>query len=203
MRACTHTVEEGMKSRVMVVLGAALLAASMACSSGGGGGDGGAGGDGGGGGGGPKQCAPSGNTMCTQADLDAYGQCAVQNCDAQYQKCMGAGYKSGSFGGLCGTYISCTQKCGCNDNACYQACGQPDMACTSCLTNDLNACVQSKCTLPKCFGVNKTCADLQACCAKLTDMTKKATCDATYNAVKSSGDIACNAAIQNYKTECP
>lgn len=159
-----------------------------------------------------KNCgtqSSSGNTTsCTQAELDAYGQCPMNNCDAELQECFGPGYKTGSFSGACSTYITCTQKCGCGDTACAQACGTPDAACTSCLQK-YSTCTQAKCPPPACLtggssgssgAGGKTCAQLQTCCNGLTDSAKKTQCLQYYDAVKGSGDTACNAI---YATACP
>lgn len=144
-------------------------------------------------------------TKCTQAELDAYGQCPIDKCDAELQKCFGNGYKTGTFGGACATYISCTQKCECNDTTCTQKCGLPDEGCQTCL-QEYGSCTQSKCPAPACLtqgtssssgGAGKTCADLETCCNGLTDATKKSTCLQTLNAIKASGDAACNAAYSS------
>jgi hypothetical protein len=47
------------------------------------------------------------------------------------------------------------------------------------------------------------CATLQTCCNKITDATKKSTCTTVYNAVKGSGDIACDVAYGEQKANCP
>ncbi|MDB5215066.1 MAG: hypothetical protein JWO86_2993, partial [Myxococcaceae bacterium] len=75
---------------------------------------------------GGSKCGTSGSSTstCTQAETDSYNSCLTTMCDAQYQAALGSGYKTGSYGGACGTYITCTQACACNDTACYMKCGQ-------------------------------------------------------------------------------
>lgn len=164
-----------------------------------------------------KQCpTPGQNTSsCTQAEIDAYDNCPINNCDAELQECFGSGYKTGSFGGACGTYVSCSQKCACGDTACQQACGLPDQNCQTCLQK-YSSCYQAKCPEPACMktgsstsstsssssstgGTAKTCADLQTCCNGLTDAQKKSTCLQGYDAIKASGDAAC---AQAYSALC-
>lgn len=163
-----------------------------------------------------KNCGTTtnnGNTSsCSQAELDAYGQCPINNCDAELQECFGPGYKTGTFGGACSTYITCSQKCACGDTACQQACGLPDQACQTCIQK-YSTCTQAKCPPPACLGTGsssgtsgssgaggKTCAQLQTCCNGIADSAKKTTCLQYYDAVKASGDSACNAV---YGTACP
>jgi hypothetical protein len=155
-------------------------------------------------------CPPSSTSTCKQADLDTYSNCIIGKCDSAYRTCLGDGYKTGTFGGACGTYVACTQKCNCGDTACTTACGQPPAECTSCLTGTLAACVTgSGCSTPACYtttslpdgglpGGGGTCADLMRCCASMTGQMKTA-CDMQYNAVKAGGDSACGAAFGVYK----
>jgi hypothetical protein len=231
-------------SRTQVVLGVAVMGSSLAlaaaCSSttnntGGDGGTGTSGGTSGatsggtsgatsggtsGGGvvGGSKCGSTSGSTStCTQAETDAYNSCLTGMCDSQYQAALGSGYKTGSYGGACGTYITCTQACACNDTACYMKCGQPDSACTTALTA-ASTCAQSKCPAPACLspktdggtsgtsgssgGTTHTCAELMACCAAIADASMKSSCDQTYMAVMSS-EPGCNAVYPQYAASCP
>ena len=86
-------------------------------------------------------------------------------------------------------------------------------ACTTC-SQGLAGC-SSMCTLPACAkggssgssgdgggGAKKSCADLQACCAKIADASTKSQCDQTYAAVKSSED-SCNAVYPSFAASCP
>lgn len=166
---------------------------------------------GGGGSSGFKNCSGTNtSSTCTEAELKPYGDCVNEKCATKYAECYGADYKSGNFGGPCGTYIKCTQACGCNDTACYQKCGTPDAACTTCIQG--SATCADSCTVPSCGsgssgssgggGGGKTCADLKACCDKITDASKKSNCDQTYNAVKGS-DANCGALYSTFAADCP
>ena len=223
-------------TRTQLVLGIAVMGSSLAlaaaCSSttSNGTGDGGtgtsggtsgatSGGTSGGGVVGAGKCGSSGasTSTCTQAETDSYNSCITGMCDTQYQAALGSGYKTGSYGGACGTYITCTQACACNDTACYMKCGQPDAACTTALTS-ASTCAMNKCPPPACLTAGKdagtsgtsgssgggmhTCAELMACCAKIADPNTKSACDQTYTAVMSS-DANCNAVYPSYAASCP
>lgn len=205
--------------RKMAMLRAVLLCALTAGACGdsdddkeggdNGGGNGGASGNGGSGGGASAgerdengNCIPETST-CTQAEQDAYTDCLTTMCDAPYKKCLGDGYKTGNFGGPCGTFIECSNACDCDDTACTQAC-TPSSECTSCLTNDVSPCVQ-KCEIPECYtgggaglpeggipGAGKTCADLKACCDAKPAGQAKDTCNQLLMASQNM-DIACGA----------
>jgi hypothetical protein len=148
-----------------------------------------------------KSCpaAGGGQSSCPQSELDAYARCATDNCDAEYKECYGAGYASGNFSGPCGAQVTCTNKCDCADDACRKACVS-DAACNTC-SQKLAQCILGKCKLP-CQGAQKTCADLQACCAKIADATKKSQCEAQLDAVKAAGDIGCNAVHAGFANDC-
>ncbi len=158
--------------------------------------------------GGFKDCSgqtSSGTTKCTQAELDTYSQCTQSNCQTEAKACYGDSYLNGSFGGVCGPYITCTQKCECNDTACYQACATSlDQNCQTCQTTYSN-CIQQKCPAPSCLtgGTGKTCSDLQACCAKIPAGQDKTTCETVYDSVKAQGDATCDAVYQQYAAKCP
>jgi hypothetical protein len=153
----------------------------------------------------------SGSNTCTEAENKAYSDCLTSACDSKYTECFGAGYKTGTFSGPCGTYLTCVNACACNDTACTSKCTAPS-ACTTCLQG-IGSC-SATCTAPACAtggssggtsggtGAKKSCADLQACCAKITDATKKSQCDQTYNAVKSSED-SCNSIYSTFAADCP
>ena len=163
-----------------------------------------------------NKCGTTGSSTstCTQAETDSYNSCITTMCDAQYQMALGSGYKTGSYGGACGTYITCTQACACNDTACYGKCGQPDAACTTALTS-ASTCAMNKCPPPACLSAGKdagssgtsggtthTCAELRACCDKIADPTEKMNCADTYKAVQTS-EPSCNAIYGQYAPSCP
>ncbi len=104
------------------------------------------------------ECATSGSSdagsKCTEAEVKAWGDCAVTKCDAEFKTAYGSDYKSGTYGGACGDYQKCVVACNCGDTACAQACGQTllsNTSCTSALTT-AGQCVNNNCKL--------TCASL-------------------------------------------
>src|SRR4029077_8431019 len=80
---------------------------------------------------------------CTAEQNQVYDDCVFDRCDAPYQMCFGAGYRSGTFSGPCGSYVNCLARCSCNDTACRGACGTVDTACQNCLFDQLVSCVMS------------------------------------------------------------
>lgn len=164
------------------------------------------------GGSGIKQCASTGST-CTDAENTTYGNCLQNKCDATYSKCFGADYKTGTFSGSCGPYITCTQACACNDTACTSKCPSPTSECTTCLGSF--ASCSAMCEAPACAtggssgtsgssgsSGSKTCADLKACCDKIPAGQMKDSCNATYDAIKSM-DSNCNTVYPSYAPSCP
>lgn len=153
------------------------------------------------------ECKPS---DCTDQEQQDYSSCLTTQCDAEYAKCLGSDYKNGNFGGPCKAYMECTTKCKCGDTACTQACGVPPPSeCVNCLTQ-AGQCANSKCPAPKCYSQQQgggdagsssgTCADLAACCASITDATKKATCEQQFAQVQAAGDAACGAMYSQQKS---
>ena len=216
-------------ARSIVATSLALLAACSGGSTvgaGDGGAAGGAGGTSGGGTGasssvslggpnGPKLCATSSSTTtCTDANLQPYGQCIVDACDAQLRECFGSGYKSGAFAGSCGSATTtCLNACPCGDKACQSACGTPGAACTSC-AQSLGQCA-STCPLPSCVarsssgssgssgasGAAGTCADLGACCASLQDPSIKRGCTTSLSGANGD-ESSCMAIYPSYADRC-
>lgn len=146
-------------------------------------------------------CPPSGST-CTAADEKSYSDCLTTKCDAQYSECLGAGYKSGSFGGACGAMMQCSNACACGDTACASKC-VPDAACQSCLLNKVSPCTE-QCPRPACYGggtpSSVKCDELKTCCAAIADATKKGTCETQYNSGKAAGDAFCGPVLDQYKS---
>jgi hypothetical protein len=162
-----------------------------------------------------KSCntsSSSGTSTCTEAELKPYGDCVQTACDSKYKECYGPDYKSGTFSGACGTYITCTQKCDCNAanySSCVSACVL-DSACGECSKGFLG-CIQT-CTLPACATAGSssgtsgstgtaTCATLQTCCDKLTG-SAKTQCDSAKSQAAGNDQI-CSAYYQAYKSQCP
>jgi hypothetical protein len=162
-----------------------------------------------------KQCAPSTST-CSETETNTYSSCIQEKCDATFTKCYGADYKSGTFSGDCGSYITCTQACACGDNTCLAKCTITD-ACKTCIIPAAQNC-SAMCTAPACLtggssgssgssgtsggGGSKTCADLKACCDKIPAGQMKDNCNGTYDAIKTM-DSSCNAVYASYAPSCP
>ena len=171
---------------------------------------------------GGSKCGGMSTSTCTQSEIDSYNNCNFSMCDAEYQAALGSNYKTGSYAGACGTYITCTTACPCGDSACTQKCGLPDMACQTAI-GKASSCSQMKCPPPACFksagtsggtsgtsggasGTSgttmHTCADLATCCAAIADASTKSGCDA---AAMSAGtnESTCNSYYDAFKTSCP
>lgn len=209
--------------------GLALVLACSGTSTGTTGGDGGtsggtsgaSGGTSGSSGSAVKNCSTGSTTSkCSAAEIQPYTDCIQSKCDSVYSMCYGAGYKTGSFSGPCGTYITCSNACDCTDTACRSKCTL-DPTCTSCISM-FSSCSEG-CTIPACATsggtsgtsggtsgasggtsgtsgtTGKTCADFAACCAAKTG-TAQTQCNQAYDAIKANGDATCNAAYSSY---CP
>jgi len=151
-----------------------------------------------------KTCSDTTGTSCTEAEMKPYSDCLMDKCDTSYKKCYGDGYKSGSFSGPCGTFITCLQKCDCTDTQCILAC-KPDEACSTC-SEEMQTCAGS-CTEPECSKIgndagdtaNATCADLQACCDSVADPDQKEGCQQAKDAANDD-DAACSSYYSAFKT---
>lgn len=195
--------------------GGASTGGSGGAATGGAGGaaTGGSGGAAGGAGGMPNLggCG-SGNSgnACTKTEMDSYNQCLISKCASAYRPCLGDNFQTGVFGGLCGAWFQCINKCGCNDLNCFVGCGQPSMECQTCLTT-ASSCQMSMCPQPACYtqkpdggttfpggdaGAGGSCADLLACCAKIADANIKAGC----MAAAGGGEAACGQALAGFKS---
>jgi hypothetical protein len=106
--------------------------------------------------------------------------------------------------GDCGSYIECADACKC-DQTCVGKCTQTS-ACQAAVQASAT-CVQSSCfnAILSCLGAGsggtggtagsaKTCADLSACCATLTDADDKMACT---QAVGFNLDALCSVAYSN------
>jgi hypothetical protein len=101
----------------------------------------------------PLTCPSGEATRCTAEQNKAYADCLVGKCDAAFQMCGGAGYKSGNFSGPCATLLACQSKCGCGDTACRAACGTGSAECLNCSLQTISPCISSSgCMLPVCTG---------------------------------------------------
>lgn len=157
----------------------------------------------------PVTGCPAG--QCDPAQVQAYGACITDACDAEYQTCYGPDYKSGTYSsGPCATYYTCLGKCRCGDNACLSGCGVAPSDCQLCIANKITYCVsKSACVAPSCTsgpGALGTCNDLATCCAAITNSTYKTLCDAELNGAKQQGgDIICDSFLKAFHSlkACP
>lgn len=184
-------------------------------------------GGGGGGGGGNKQTGCYGTPGQTCTGTAEYETCINGACNSDFVACYGAGYKTGSFSGPCADYVNCTMACACDANysSCSQACvSKMTSDCQSCAMK-LGTCVQgASCTKPVCTGGGtggsagnpgtgggggsagstggtiETCADLAACCAKVSEPNAKSACDTI---VGQAIEENCKAAGAGYAQLCP
>lgn len=207
-------------SGLVVMAGVAAIFAGSGCKGESTGGTGG-------GGGSKQQDAPvilppnangdtceNGEGTCTdQAEIDAYSDCIITTCDAEYKQCFGDGYLTGSFGGPCADLMTCANSCQDCDQTCLKACSDQSFAgaCQDCVVGPILDCVidaltTGKCTLP-CIGGGSSgvCDNLKACCESLTDSQEQADCLQTYNGVKLGGDMPCGSALGVYQQagKCP
>lgn len=101
-------------------------------------GDGGDGGDGTGGDG-TGDAGDGGDAGCEDgggadpnADCDAYTNCIMDKCGADYDACYGPDYFAGEFSGECASWLNCAKDCGCDDTTCAMDCF--NMATPECIT---------------------------------------------------------------------
>ncbi len=166
------------------------------------------GGDSGGGGssGSNLFCPSSNQTNCKQDEVDAYGKCVQDKCDGQIKLCFGDNYKTGTFAGTCGAYVTCSNKCSCTDNNCRAACAaMADAPCTDCLLK-IGACTQSMGCKLSCPGgsdagapAGGSCADLQACCNQIADANVKMACQQQVTAGASAGAQYCSNVLMGFR----
>jgi len=181
------------------------------------GGAAGAGGRGGAAGGGvqnPTGLCPADTATCTTAEWNAYTSCVADACDSQYQVCLGASYRAGTFAGPCGPWAQCLSACGCGNAGCRAGCPAQTAACATCYAN-VSSCLVS-CTIPPCAlatadagaardaattgdaAAGAGCAALMACCNAIADATNKDDCLSTYATIATYGDRACGQVLDEY-----
>jgi hypothetical protein len=147
---------------------------------------------------------PTNPGPCNQAEVNQYGLCIADRCDAAYQACFGAAYRTGTFGGVCGTYYGCVTRCGCSDNACRSGCGIAPVDCQTCIATKVAVCANnSGCARPACVGpappANNTCADLLSCCNSISDQYQRSFCLTEYQQARAHGDFICSTFVQGYR----
>lgn len=205
---------------VVVAVSALSISVSAGCKSGDS--DGGSGGTGGSTTAAPvilpptnggQSCQSGGGSCDDQAAIDAYADCVVQTCDAEYEQCFGADYANGNVGGACGDLLTCAMACQDCDQACLQDCSNQHFTgtCKDCIIGPIATCAVSAITSGTCAlpcgpttGTGGACEKLQACCGSLTgdDQTN---CNTLYGQVKIGGDAACTGVVSTYKQNglCP
>ncbi|HKO47344.1 MAG TPA: hypothetical protein VJV79_06455 [Polyangiaceae bacterium] len=120
---------------------------------------------------------------CTLGMMDAEAQCPAAVTCLQ-TKCKSQFDTASSTTGPCGTYSQCLDACNC-DQTCVSQCAQSAECKTA--SDAVATCAQASCITEffSCIGGGaggagsgsaKTCADLTACCATLTDATEKTAC---------------------------
>ena len=136
----------------LTLIGVCWAAGCSSSSSSGKGADGGTGGASGTFGN-PMMCTGAGSgatNTCTATETTTYGNCVQAACNTTYTTCLGAGYKTGTYGGACGTWFKCASACPCTDTTCLLACGPPSADCTTCL-QQFSTC-SATCTEPACYS---------------------------------------------------
>jgi hypothetical protein len=161
---------------------------------------------------------------CTTAETNTYNNCVQTACNDTYTTCLGAGYRSGTFGGTCGATFKCTSACACTNFTCLAACA-PSLDCVACL-EEFSTC-SATCTEPACYssgagtggstgsatggatgaatggstGTGTSCADLIACCNASDIPQLKASC---MMSVMGADDAACATALAQVRAlVCP
>lgn len=193
---------------IRFILGTALAASALAvaCSSSttGSGSSGGTSGSSGTFTSGINKCGGTSSTNCTPEQVKQYDECFATACDSKFAECYGAGWKSGTYAGPCGTYIACFNACGCGDTECFTKCPDPSAECSDCRIRS-SSCSDG-CTLPKCGTASTSggtaCADLAACCAKIESPSFKQNCDQSKETAGTDNDL-CKTFVGIYKTGCP
>jgi hypothetical protein len=156
-------------------------------------------------------CGATGN-VCD--GINAYAACVQNACGSALAQCFGPNNERSDFtGGSCSDYAGCVTAA---VDHCHNGC-TPSADCGACL-GTLSACVQgSPCTAPRCTGgsgtgdggsprdggtqISGTCADLEACCAAISDQTSRDACNSTLaDARARAGDADCAIVFSTYRS---
>lgn len=128
--------------------------------------------------------------------LDEYTDCVENQCNGDFENCLGVHYEDGDFSGsACEEFMDCVSEA---DDACDNDCELGE-DCGLCLL-DLGACVRDNCfSLLQCGGDNggESCDDLDACCDSLGS-PMQGVCEVQADAVKAGGDLACKILLDAY-----
>lgn len=143
----------------------------------------------------PQSCQAVGQLPpdCSQAEIDTYSSCYNDACEVTFSGCYGPGYLQGEYSGPCADYVECATGCDCEDTACSQDCPEAQ-TCAACL--NARPCGLD-CPLPACTSRpgQHTCAELEVCCAGISDAERRASClDAVQmgEMLGANGDLVCN-----------
>ena len=151
-----------------------------------------------------NKCGGTSSSNCTADEVKQYDDCFATACDSKFNECYGAGWKSGTYSGPCGTYIACFNACACGDTACFTKCPDPSAECAACRTSS-SSCSDG-CKLPACGTASTSggtaCAKLAACCAKIESPSFKQNCDQSKETAGTDNDL-CSTFVGVYKTGCP
>jgi hypothetical protein len=150
--------------------------------------------------------APVGSGGCVSDIMDPGEQMCPAAFDCVQTKCKTELDTATSTTGPCASYIQCTNACDCDDNDCISQCTQSSECQAS--FQAYASCAQSSCIteLFSCLGAGgsgaggsastaKTCADLNTCCATLTDMAQKTSCTMVADL---NTDLLCGLAYSNF-----
>lgn len=66
----------------------------------------------------------SGQTTCTDAEVEAFGNTIISGCDSQFKAAFGNDWLSGTYGGQCGDFMNCYAACDPCDQKCTDECAK-------------------------------------------------------------------------------
>ena len=141
---------------------------------------------------------PCGDNTTTSSGNQACSDCISSKCSGQISDSQSA----------CSDYVSCLNGCGCT-TACSMMCQSSISSDCQSAQNAIVSCISTSCPSECGFGTTTgsnttastgsggaTCADLDACCAQVTDMQLKSGCDQT---VSAGNDANCSSVLNAYK----
>ena len=170
---------------------------------------------------GVNPCSPLDNDD-TSEECTAYRDCSLNECESEFEECMGPNVASGDYsGGVCEAYFDCAADCQSGnqcDIQCLGDCLAESEDCETCLTassacaseacpDDYEACQENQGTSTSVSstgsttgGGGGTCMDLEACCNSLEgdDQTE---CFDGLDGIEQGGggDAICGALLSVYQ----
>jgi hypothetical protein len=155
-----------------------------------------------------SSCDPAVIATGLPADTDCpqVVSCAQTRCATNAELCYGTGYTSGNYAnGQCQPYVTCIAGCDCEATCASNCASQRDQQCTTCI-DTLTQCTSQMClaealacALAGAGGAgggstsSYTCAELLACCARLSG-TPATNCQTAYAYASALGNTYCNLA---------